>query len=568
MIRNVLKQEIGKAIKKVFTQEADFSVEVPASPAGRPANSERGDYSSNVALILAGGAFGKPEAFRKPTEVAEKIKSELEKSETIKKYFSKIEIAPPGFLNFWISENALIEELKKLDLKLTFGKGQKIQVEFISANPTGALHIGHLRSAFYGDALSNILEAAGYKVEREYFINDSKESTQIKELGKTVLGQGTSYLTERLKDQISNLKNAIQNLKQKNPENLFGQAGYLMAKEIQKDNQKFIEKGLGIKFDKWFSEEKELRKKKEFAKTIKALEKKNLTYRKDGAWWLKTAEFGDDEDRVLLRSDGAASYFLSDIAYHLNKFKRGFKKIINIWGADHQGHVKRMQSVKKIFDWPGELKILISQLVTIKEAGQVKKLSKRKGDVILAEDLLKEVGLDATRWFFLEKSLNTHMEFDLALAKERSEKNPVFYVQYAGARIHSILTKSQISIRQLADKSLPRQQAGQTNSKSQIPALPASRSNLKQLNHQSELALIKKLIQFPEVIEDIAKDYQVHRFTNYVYQLATIFNIFYRDVKVLGSGENESARLALVFLTRQILEKCLKLLGISAPEKM
>lgn len=528
MIRDILKQ----AIRKTLEQEVDFSVEIPV-------NSEHGDYSSNVAMILAGILKDKP------LEVAEKIKKELERSEEIKKYISKIEIVGPGFLNFWISEDALIEELKKLDLKITFGKKQKIQVEFISANPTGALHIGHLRSAFYGQALGNILELAGYKIEREYFINDSKESTQIKELGKTALSKGESYLTDNLKSKVKSQKSKIQIKIQKfrEPEKLAGEVGYLVAGEIQKDNQKFIEKELGIKFDKWFSEEKELRQKKEFAKTIKTLEKKNLTYQKDGAWWLKTSEFGDDEDRVLLRSDGATSYFLSDIAYHSHKFKREFKKIINIWGADHQGHVKRMQAVKKIFNWPGDLVILISQLVTIKEAGQTKKLSKRKGNVILAEDLLKEVGSDAMRWFFLEKSLSSHMDFDLILAKEQSEKNPVFYAQYAGARMSSILKKAKEKKRKIDFSSLG-------------------------LAEKSTLFLVKKLIQFPEVIEDIAEDYQIHRLTTYVYQLATIFNIFYRDVKVLGSGENEPSRLVLVAQSRQILSKCLSLLGLSAPEKM
>lgn len=324
-----------------------------------------------------------------------------------------------------------------------------------------------------------------------------------------------------------------------------------MAKEIEENNEKFI-KSLGIKFDKWFSEEKELRRKTEFKKTLALLRKKKLVYEKEGAVWLKTSKYGDDEDRVIVRSDGSVSYFLSDIAYHMNKSKRGYKKIIDIWGADHHGHVKRMKAAKEMLGLKGDLEILISQLVTLKEGGGKKKLSKRKGTIVLLSDLINEAGLDAARWFYLEKSLSTHMEFDMALAKERSVKNPVYYVQYAGARMSSILRKSREKTEIFSGVSI-------YNYINDHTASPTEKISVS--------SLIKKLIQFPEVVEDTAKDYQVQRLTKYAYELASEFSQFYRDVKVIGS-KNEKELLALVALSRKVLEDALKLMGISAPKKM
>ncbi len=511
-MRELIREEIEKAVKKLYPDKIGINFNLTS-------NTKFGDYSSNVAILLK----------KDPKKIAEKIKSP---------YISKIEIAGPGFLNFYLSEKGLVEGVKKISDCPKQGLGQKIQVEFISANPTGELHIGHGRSAFYGDALANVLEKAGHKVEREYFINDSKESTQIKELGKTVLGKGKSYLTDYLKKKIESRKWKVDDE---------GKAGYLMAKEIQKDNEKFIKK-LGIKFDKWFSEELDLRKNKNFEKTLNLLKRKKFVYEKERALWLKTSKFGDNEDRVVVRSSGEIPYFLSDIAYHIDKFGRKYNKVIDIWGADHHGHVKRMMSAKEMLGWKGKLEILISQLVTLKEGGEKRKLSKRKGTIVLLKDLIKEVGLDACRWFYLEKSLSTHMDFDLGMAKERSQKNPVYYTQYACARTYSILAKSQFPISNF-----------QTISKTKISE--------KLLQNKPIRNLIKKMIQFPEIIEDTANDYQVQRLTTYAYELASEFSQFYRDVKVLGS-ENEKELIAIVSLTRKILADTLKLLGISAPEKM
>ncbi|MBU1178772.1 arginine--tRNA ligase [Patescibacteria group bacterium] len=485
-------------------------------------------------------------------------RSEAEKiagSKKIKEYFATEIIEKNGrvFLNFCPNEKGMEHGLK-LALKKKFNFKPKslrnrprTQIEFISANPTGELHVGHGRGGFLGDVLSNILEKSGHKVTREYYINDSKQSNQIKELGKTVLGKGESYLTDYLKNKILNYRSSTS---------IVEEAGYLVAQEIQKDNKKFIEDGLKIKFDSWFFEEKDLREKSYFKKAEKAL--KNYIYKKDGAFWFKSSEFGGTEDNVVIRSDGSPGYFLSNVAYFFYHFtKKNFDKMIFIWGADHQEEVKRMLAIKKILGWNGELDILISQLVTIKEAGEKKKLSKRKGTVVLLKDLLEDVGLDALRWFFLSKSLDTHMDFDLELAKEQSKKNPVYYVQYAGARMSSILEKSG-SLSQNFLTISPLARSFRQKSKNFDPA------------HKYERALILKLAQMPEVLEGIAKDCQVHHLASYVYELAKSFTDFYENVRVL-EAENEElkkSRLELVFISRQILEKVLFLMGIAAPERM
>lgn len=474
--------------------------------------------------------------------------------ERIKKFF-ETEIMEKGsrvFLNFSPNETAVkcgleFALLKKFDFA---PEKNRVQTEFISANPTGEMHIGHGRDAFYGDALANILSFAGYEVEREYYINDARESTQIRELGKTVLGKGETYLTDDLRIKIQDLRIKTDDERE---------AGYLMAKDIQKDNKRFIEEELKIKFDSWFSEEEELYGKGEVEKTLRTLKEKNLAYEKDGAVWLKTAEYGDDEDRVLVRSDGTPSYFLVDLAYHANKFeKRKYDRVIDIWGADHQGHVKRMQAAKKALEWKGDLEILVGQLVSLKEGGKRKRLSKRRGDVVWLKDLVKDIGPDAARWFFLEKGVTSHTEFDLDLAKEQSKKNPVYYVQYSHARACAVLNKEQIPIfKENRGSSILQDKIG-TN------------LNIQIINSKHERRLVLKLIQFPEIVEDISKDYQVHHLVTYIYELAKRFTDFYENVRVLEAETDElkRARVELVSLLRQILERGLGLLGISAPEKM
>ena len=526
----MVRQDLIRLIQKA-TGEKPEKIKIE-----HPEDASHGDYSTNIALQLK----------RNPAEIVKKIKSNI---------FEKTEVARPGFINFFLSKECLqkqVGEILKQGEKfgqLKIGKNKKVQIEFISANPTGELHLGHGRGAFFGDTISNVLEKAGYKIIREYYINDAKNSTQIKELGRTALGKGITYLNEYLKEKIQISKSKIQKCKDYNPPSALpfrwapeGEAGYLLAQEVQKDIKDFIENKLKIKFDNWVSEE-ELYKKNKVEKIYNWLKKQNLIYKKAGAEWLKTSQFGDKQDWVIIRETGEPTYLLSDIAYHKDKFDRGFQKIINIWGADHQGHVGKIKAVAKILNYKGDLDILISQVVRLKKG----KISKRKGEVVTLEWLIDEVGLDAARFFYLMKSLDTQMEFNVGLAKERSEKSPVYYVQYAHTRICGVLRKL----------------------KTKNEKLKTTTKNLKLLNHPSELGLIKQLIRFPENIEDTAKDYQVQRIPQYAVDLATVFHQFYRDCRVISDNQVlTQARLSLILATKTVLKHTLNLMGVSAPEKM
>jgi len=512
MIREEIKNLVEKAVKDLYKIDVPVRVE-------RPQDSAFGDYSTNIAMILK----------KDPQEVANSIKSPI---------LEKIEVKN-GFINFFLSKEYLQQKIKEILKKkekfgeLKIGKGQKVNVEFISANPTGELHLGHGRGAFFGDAISNVLEKAGYKVDREYYINDAKNSTQIKELGKTALERGVTYLNDCLRSQIAKLEPKLKKMADE------GEAGYLLAQEIHKDIKNFIEKKLKINFDNWVSEE-DLYRNNKVDKIYNWLKNKNLTYKKEETEWLKTSNFGDNKDWVIVRETGEPTYLLSDIAYHKDKFDRGFDKIINIWGADHQGHVGKIKAAAKILNYKGDLDILISQVVRLKGG----KISKREGRIVTLKWLMDEVGLDAARFFYLMKTLDTQMEFDVGLAKARSQKSPVYYVQYAHARICSILKKMDTRYK-----------------------IQGARYEL--LNHPSELELIKQLIRLPEIIEDTAKSYQVQRLPQYAIDLATVFHQFYRDCRVISDDEKlTQSRLSLILATKTVLKNTLDLMGISAPEKM
>ena len=525
MIRN----EIKKIIQKAAKIKAEIRVEYSANPA-------MGDYATNIAFALA----KKESPHRRPTgeagspqEIARMLAEKILSDKKSQKMFDKVEGAGAGFVNFTLSAEFVQEKLKDVGkptfVKATVGKGEKLNIEFLSANPTGKFQVGNGRIGFYGDALGNIFKLAGYKVTKEFYINNAKNSNQIQELGKTALGEGEKYLTPYVEEKISELKIRNEN---------FGEAGFLLAQEIQKDSWAFLEK-IGINYDAVTAEEEDLVKSGLIKKTLAILKKKGLVYEKDGAEWLKTTEFGDDKDKVVVRSNGGHGYYLADIAYHQNKIKRGYRVIIDIFGADHQGHVGPMKAAMEILGYKGKFDVLVSQLVQAKGGG---KFSKRAGNIVLLEDLVGEVGVDAARFFYLAKSLDTQMEFDMDLAKEQSAKNPVYYVQYAHARMQSILAKA-----------------------------PSSKksTNYKLLNHPLELNLIKYVLRWPEVVEDTAKDYQLQRVTGYAYDLATVFSQFYRDCKVISDDENMTeARLGLVWATQKILHEVLGALGISAPDKM
>jgi len=507
----MFRAAIRKELDKIIPPEALFSVE-------RSENFEHGDYSSNVALLLA-----KKER-KNPKEVAEEIKNKIGRSANW-----RVEIAGPGFLNFWISHSALTAGLQGIlkNKKSVFKSDNdklRIDLEFVSANPTGPLTMANGRGGFYGDALANILKAVGHKVTREYFVNDA--GNQIKLLGESILAaEGNPPVGGEPKEEY--YKGAyIKKLKGKSAE----AAVKILLGEIKKSLKK-----AGVKFNVWFSEAS-MRKKGELKKTLELLNKKKILKEGEGALWLG--------DAVVVKSNQEYTYFLADLAYHYDKFiKRKFDLAVNIWGADHHGYVSRMQKgIEALGVNPARLKIIIMQLVRLVKQGKEIKMSKRAGEFITLDDLLKEVGADAARWFFLERSPDTHMDFDLDLAKERSKKNPVYYVQYAHARASSILRKAQ----------------------------QTKKVNLNLLTQPEELNLIKKILRLPEVIEDIAEDYQVHRLPRYAYELAQTFTNFYEKHQVidLKNPELTQARLALVYASRSTFQAALSLMGIAAPKKM
>lgn len=578
MAKEEIKKLLQAAIKILQEKKVFPRFPAPDIRIERPEEKIHGDYAANVAMIIA------KKIKKSPMEAAEMLSSKLRSQSS--KLFEKIEAAEPGFINFFLSKEYLqkqVEEILKRKEKfgqLKIGKSKKIQVEFISANPTGPLTLANGRGGFLGDVLSNVLEHAGNKVEREYYVNDT--GNQIIALGKSLLAATGfipaeenlykgAYVKEWADKNISIVKEHKDNALK---------LGQIAAKDFLKEIKSTLE-ATGIKFNRWTSEDRHIHKKSFVEKALKIFKSKDLTYQKDNALWLKTTKFGDDKDRVLITSDGFPTYFLADSGHYLETKSRGFNKKINIFGPDHHGYTKRIQIAAKILGYSvleilthGKIRdmekdvesgfgvesppglflsgltgttVVITQPVRMISGGEEIKISKRKGKFITFEDLINEVRTDTARFFFLMVSPDTHLNFDMELAKERSEKNPVFYVQYAHARICSIFQKLRAQ-----------------NSK-----LKAATQNLKLLNHASELELIKQLIRLPEIIEDTAKDYQVQRLPQYAIDLATSFHQFYRDCRVILEDKSLSeARLALVLATKIVLKNTLSLMGISAPEMM
>ena len=528
MLRDEIKKLVKKAVKK------RFDIELKGIEVDKPKEEKFGDYATNIALIIA------KKLKKNPKETAENLKSLIFNLKP--DLFEKVEVAGPGFINFFLSKNYLqsrvreiLKEKEKFG-KLKIGKGKKVNIEFISANPTGPLTLGNGRGGFCGDTLSNILERAGFKVEREYYINDRGE--QIKKLGHSVIGDSQAVYKGKYVDSLR------EKIKGDNPD----EVGEKAAKVILKDIIVPAVEKMGINFDTWFSE-KSLYDKREVEKIINWLKKKKLTYNKEKALWFKSTQFGDDKDRVLVTTLAEKTYFASDIAYLKNKFKRGFNCLIYFWGADHQGYVKRMEGAVQALGYKKEqAKFIIFQLVHLFEKGKQIRMSKREGTYVTLDKLIDEVGLDVARFFFLTRSPGSHLNFDLDLAKLKNEKNPVYYIQYAYARICSILAKSKI----------------------QNPNIKSNpKSKYQKLDHPLELKLIKQLIRFPEIIEDTAQDYQVQRIPQYTFYLARQFHQFYRDCKVLSEDKTlTQERIALILATKIVLKNILDLMEISAPEKM
>ena len=529
-MKNKIAELVRETIEILQKEKKLPQFEIPEISVEYPEKEIHGDYSTNMAMSIAG------KLKKKPIEIAKIITQSLDQS-----LFDKVEVVKPGFINFSIKKQYLQEQVMEiLDQSerfgaLTIGKDKKIQVEFISANPTGPLTLGNGRGGFWGDVLANVLEKAGYKIGREYYINDVGE--QIKKLGHSVMGNKEAvYKGEYIKE-------LRKKIKEKEPEG----AGQSAAQIILEETIKPSVKKMGINFDVWFSE-KSLYEDKKVEKILDWLKKNKLAYEKGGVLWFSSSKFGDDKDRVLVKADGEKTYLASDIAYLKDKFERGFDNLIYIWGADHHGYIKRIEAAAEALGYQKkQVKIIIMQLVQLLKGGRIVRMSKREGTFITLEELVDEVGLDAARFFFLQRSPGSHLNFDLSLAKEQSEKNPVYYVQYAFARICSIVEK--LKIQNLKTKT--------------------TTQDLKLLNHLAELRLIKQLIKFPEIMEDTVKDYQIQRLPQYAYKLAGSFHQFYRDCRVLTEDKELSkSRLALILATKIVLKNTLDIMGISAPERM
>jgi len=519
MVREEIKSLIEKAVKSLYRKEVEVKIE-------RPAEMTYGDYATNVAMALK----------KNPQEIACAVKSVI---------LEKVEVKN-GFINFFLSKEYLQKEIEKI-LKqgekfgqLKIGKNKKVQVEFISANPTGPLTIGNSRGGPFGDVLGNVFKMAGFKVEKSYYINDY--GMQILALGHSVLKDSQAKYKGDYIDYLNKKVKPVLSAKDEDPYKVGMKAAKIIVEEMIKKTTDRMK----IKYDEWFSETS-LHKTNQVDKVLETLKKKGLIYEKDGAKWFRSSKYGDERDRVVVKADGWKTYLAGDITYHQYKFeKKKFYKVIDVWGADHHGDVPSLQAGIEALGYQGKLEIILHQFITLLEKGEKKKMSKRKGVYVTMDELLKEVGLDIVRFFFLQKSTNTHLNFDLDLAKQQSEKNPVYYIQYAHARICSILRKC---------------------GKSEIRN--AKTENLKLLDHPSELELIKQLIRLPEIIWDTVKDYQVQRLPQYAVDLATVFHQFYRDCRVLTEARPlQEARIGLILATRIVLENTLNLMGISAPEKM
>lgn len=502
-----------------------------------PKEKNHGDYSLNLAFLLS-KKLKKP-----PIEIARHFKEKIEAQDR-GEFFKKIEIAGPGFINLFIRDE-IIQTLMGdiIAQKENFGKnnegsGSKVIIEFVSANPTGPLHIGHGRWAAIGDAISNVLKECGYSVHKEFYLND--QGNQIDKLVETIMSLHERNVVPEGGYAGEYIKDAAKDIHSNNPLEIKKTA---LDKII--NDQKETLSLLRINFDRWFSESS-LHASGEIKKTIDLLIKKDVTYQKDGALWFKSTQFGDDKDRVLLRESGEPTYFAADVAYHADKFNRGFDLLINVWGTDHHGYVKRIEAALDALGFPShKLEIIIGQLVILFRNGELVKMSKRTGDMITLREVIDEIGSDATRFFLLMTSPDTHMDFDLELAKQKSLDNPVYYVQYAYARLCSILKNS---------KDL---------------SLNSGSANLSLLTRESERQLMKRLVDYRDEIAECAKSLQPHHLIRYAREISAIFHSYYHESRVISDdAELSQARLALVEASRIILYNVLKLLGISAPERM
>jgi arginyl-tRNA synthetase len=552
-----LQTLLGNAVKACIDKKLIDVEAFPEIEIDMPKDVGHGDYASNVAMVLASRAKGK----LPPRRIAEIISKNIGSGDDV---LAKVEVAGPGFMNFFIRGDvwpALLRDVDKLSHRYgasDYGKGKKIHLEFVSANPTGPLHIGHARGAVVGDVIANILGTSGFSVFREYYINDT--GNQMNNLGKSVFFRYLEFLGDNVGfpegcyqgEYIRDLAKEImaregESHRNKNQEETIRAFTDYAASAILNDIKDDL-KAFGVVFDNYFSE-RDLYKDDGVAKLLAELEKRNFIYNDGETVWFRTTAFGDEKDRVVIRRSGEPTYFAADIAYHQNKYQRGFDTIIDVWGADHHGYIPRMAACIEALGHEKEsLKIVLVQLVNLLRDGRPVPMSTRAGEFVTLKEVVDEVGKDAARYNFLMRRSDSHLDFDLDLAKRQSNENPVYYVQYAHARICSIMRN--------ADERGYR-----------IPAY--DEVDLSFLTLPEEINLIKTIARLPDVIEGAALSLEPHRMTFYLNDLAALFHSYYNKHKVLSDEEGLS--MARLFLTKSILvvlSNTLRILGVSAPERM
>ncbi len=552
MLKQTLIELLTRAAAEAQKSGRLPSAILPEVTIERPQNPEHGDYASSISLKMA-RATGV-----NPMTIAQEIVSLIVPTPEV----DRAVVAPPGFINFTLKDDWLTRQVAPIldegDAygNIELGAGSRTQIEFVSVNPTGPLHVGHGRGAILGSTLANVLTAADYQVEKEHYTNDA--GSQIDTFARSLYtryqqcanidaempadGYLGNYVTDLAKAIMAEEGDRFLKLPEAEAISQIGQLGLeKILSQIKADLER-----LGVTFDVWFSE-RSLYDNQQYQTALSLLQKGGYIAEKEGATWFISTALGEDKDNVLVRSDGSPTYFAADIAYHYNKFvERNFDRVIDIWGADHLGHVSRMKAmVGALGIAPERLEIIISQLVTLRRGGELVRVSKRSGDIITLRELVEEVGADACRFFFLSRTADSQMDFDLELAKKQSADNPVYYVQYAHARIASIL--------RFAEEK----------------GIDCTDGDVSLLTTEPELTLIRKMLLLPEMVELIAHTLEPHHLTYYAQDLATVFHSFYKQCRVVSDDEALSkARLKLVTAAKVVLGRTLHLMGMTAPDRM
>ncbi|MGE5618175.1 MAG: arginine--tRNA ligase [Sphingomonadaceae bacterium] len=549
-VRGKLRNLLLDAVLRAQQQGALPPVAVPEITIETPQNPEHGDYASNVALRMARTAR------MDPMSIARVLADQVASGD----FLSSVEVARPGFLNFRLSPAWLAAQVETILAeagdygRVDLGKGARVQVEYVSANPTGPLHVGAGRGAALGDSLANVLAHAGYQVEREYYVNDAGARMEafyatlyaryLQQLGiqeeLPADGYAGEYMVELAREIVDERGREFLDMPRDEALQKLGRLGTeKMLGRIRRDLDR-----MNVRFDRWFSEQS-LYDSSQITKTIELLRQRGYVAEREGAVWFASSALGEEKDNVLVRSNGSPTYFASDAAYHFDKFcVRGFDRVIDVWGADHQGHVPRMKAmVAALGVDPSRLELIIYQLVSLKRSGKPVRMSKRTGEIITLGEVLDEVGPDAVRFFLLARSADAMMDFDLDLAKEQSSENPVYYVQYAHARIASIL-------RYASD-------------------VDFTDGDVSLLTSEPELDLIRKMLALPELVETAAATLSPHHLPHYSQEIAAVFHSFYKQCRVVSEDQSlTKARLKLVSACKIVLGNTLALMGVTAPESM